>query len=345
MLVKNDRKTLGVPLDNHATSYHRVIQPLYELAQQGHPIQFLGEPANQPEQYKWAEILYIQCLYAPGAYKFYADQKTAGKKIVLDFDDDYINIPKESPEQTEVIDAVTGEVHRFPPELRSLAVQMFTGLADIVVTTTTPLAQLYNRWAKKIITIPNCMSPEMKRDRPKTPNDKVRILWSGSTSHLPDLLLIIEPLKAIYQKYQDKVEFHFQGSLEFDRIFTEIPIVQHPAVPFADYLDSVQDINPDIALAPLQPNVFNLGKSNLKYMQMSFMESAFVGSKYGPYHDIDHGVDGMVAVSPQDWVESISALIESSELRTKLVSNAIKHIEASYMIEQHLHTWKNLLRY
>jgi len=268
MLIKSAKKILAAPIDNGATSYHRVLQPLYELTQKGFPwsdnIQFLGEKEEQPGQYEWADILFIQCLYTPDAYQFYANQKKKGKFIIIDFDDDYINIPSDSPEQTQVIDKETGQAYQFPPEFRGLYVQMFIQLADIVTVTTENLKILYTPWAKNIKVIPNFVSNSMKRDIPKVPNSKIRILWSGSNSHLNDLNLLRKPLKAIDEKYKDKIEFHFQGGLDFPRIFDDIPVISHPIAEFKDYLNVIQDINPDIFLAPLREDTCNLSTPNLK---------------------------------------------------------------------------------
>lgn len=343
MLIRRQLKTLGVPLDNNATSYHRVIQPLYELMQKGHPVQFLGPQETQPSQYEWADVLYIQCLYAPDAYQFYASQKKAGKGIIIDFDDDYINIPEDSPEQTEIIDKNSGESYSFPPHLRSVYVQMFVQLADVLVVTTEPLKQLYSPWAKNIQVIPNCVSPDMERDIPKTKNEKIRLLWSGSNSHLPDLELLKEPLNILANKYKDEIEFHFQGGLPFNEIFPEIPIVSHPMCVFEEYLNVIQDINPDVALAPLANNSFNNCKSNLKFSQMTLMGAAFVGSKVGPYLDIENGKEGFLAKTSEDWVTHISSLIESDKLRSRCVDNATKLVKGSYYIDKHINRWQSLL--
>lgn len=346
MLVKSKRRVLGVPLDNSATSYHRVIQPLFSLMEQRHPVQFLGFQKDQLDQYKWAEILYIQCLYAPDAYQFYADWKSKGKKIIIDFDDDYINIPEDSPEQTEIIDKNTGKARKFSPKMRSLYVQMFIQLADMVTVTNNDLRSLYLPWNKNIKVIPNCVSPEMKRDKPKSKNEKIRILWTGSSSHLPDLDLVKKPLQEIVEKYGDEVEIHLQSTLD-EKVLKEIvpSAICHPAVPFGEYLDLIQDINADIAIAPLRPIKFNLSKSNLKYSQMTLMESAFVGSDFGPYKNIDHGEDGLLASNEKEWFNCLSLLIEHKTLREKLVKNATKYVNNNYMLDKHLHRWREILVY
>lgn len=346
MIIKSPKKILGVPVEGGATSYHRIIQPLYELSQKGSPwtesIQFLSSPEEQLDQYDWANILLIQCQYAPSSYKFYAEQKKHGKFIVLDFDDDYINIPLDSPEQTVVIDKDTGETHQFPPELRALYIQMFIQLADVVTVTNPHLKALYSPWAKNIKVIPNCVSQAMKRDIPKVANSKVRILWSGSTSHLHDLKLLVNPLSQIHKKYGDKVEFHFQGGLPFQEIFREIPIIAHPTVEFSEYLDTIQAINPDIALAPLRSDAFNMSKSNLKYCQMTLMEAAVIASNYGPYSFLDHEYDGMLASTESAWVDGLSKCIENESLRNTLIANATKYVYNNHMIENQIHHWEEL---
>lgn len=345
MLIKSKRRVLAAPLDNNATSYHRIIQPLYELSNQGFEVQFLGPKEQQIEQYEWAEILYIQCLYAPDAYKFYADWKAKGKKIILDFDDDYINIPEDSPEQTEIIDK-DGNAHSFPPQMRSLYVQMFIQLADTVVVTSDALKSLYSLWNKNIKVIPNCVSEEMQRDIPKTDNDKVRILWSGSSSHLPDLMIVKEPLNNFLEDHPMDVELHIQTSLDEDTVLELFPTaIYHPPVNFADYLNKIQEINADIAIAPLRDHTFNASKSNLKYSQMTLMGAAFVGSNFGPYKEIDHGIDGMLATTPDDWYAYLKQLVEDKRLRETLVKNANKQVAANYMIDKHLHRWAELLIY
>lgn len=345
MLIKSPRKILAAPLDNGATSYHRIIQPCYELFKMGSPwdkkIQFLADQEAQLEQYEWADLLFIQCLYAPSAYQFYIEQKKKGKFIVLDFDDDYLNIPEDSPEQTEIIDKETGEAHVFPPELRGIYIQMFVQLADIVTVTNEHLKKLYSPWQKNIKVIPNFVSKEMKRDVPKEPNEKVKILWSGSSSHLPDLHFIYDALKEVVSRVGDKIELVFQGPIDFNKEFPDLPLTTYPAVPFEDYLDVVQGINPDIAIAPLRPHIFNMSKSNLKFLQMTLMEAAFVGSNYGPYALLD-SEDACLPTSKEEWVSSLIELVENPEKRKSLVSNASKCVKMNHFIEDHIHNWTDI---
>ena len=138
------------------------------------------------------------------------------------------------------------------------------------------------------------------------------------------------------------MEFHFQGPIDFEAEFPELPLITYPAVPFADYLDVIQGINADIAIAPLRPHLFNMSKSNLKFLQMTLMEAAFVGSNFGPYATLDHGSEALLAKSNDDWVKHLMSLVNKEDQRKKLVANALKYVNMHYMIEKNLHCWINI---
>lgn len=336
-------KILGVPIDSSATAYHRVVQPLQALKSAGHSVDFLGDPEIQAAQYAEADLHYVQCLYAPGAYQFYAQQKELGKKLIVDFDDDYFNIPPDSPEQTEIIDAQTGEIHIFSPELRILWVKLFLSLADVLVVTTPALARLYRPFAKKIVVIPNCIVPEMARDVPKSVSEKVRILWTGSASHLPDLEILRQPLTRLVESHGDRIELHFQGPLPFREIFPNLPFQDHPGVSFADYLNTIQAIDADVCLLPLKPNQFNEGKSNLKFLQMTLLEAACVASNFGPYQCITHGLEGLLSDNENEWYSNLVLLVEDAVLRSKLVKRAREFAYQLYSLDHNLPKWANLI--
>lgn len=337
------KNILAVPIDNSATAYHRIVQPMHYLKELGYPIQFLGSKEEQLEQFEWADILYIQCLYAPGAYQFYLEQRKKGKKIIIDFDDDYINIPEDSPEQTEVVDAITGETFRFSPELRSFWIKLFLALADKVVVTTKTLRSLYQPFVQeRVIIIPNCVSFDMRRDQPKRVHSEIRILFTGSASHLPDLEIIKAPLNRVYDLYKDSVKFIFQGPIDFSKVLN-FPFEQISEVSFGEYLNLIQSIDADIGLLPLKKNDFNNAKSNLKYCQLSLLDICCVASDFGPYSDIESGINGFKCKTEDDWVFSLTKLIEDSQLRCNCIDSALKKIYDNNIIDLHLDKWKTLL--
>ena len=92
-------------------------------------------------------------------------------------------------------------------------------------------------------------------------------------------------------------------------MFTDIPIVSHCGSTFWGLFrqDSGDQRRYLFSLRISKNFSFNsAARSNLKYSQMTLMKSAFVATNYGPYSTIDHGIDGMLVNSENDWVKHIS---------------------------------------
>ena len=78
---------------------------------------------------------------------------------------------------------------------------------------------------------------------------------------------------------------------------------------------------------------------------MTLMEAAFVGQSMNPYVGIDSGHDGFLADGTNAWVKALSKLIESAELRKKVVNNATKYVESHFMIEKQISKWRDLVSF
>lgn len=336
------KKILGIPIGNHATSYHRLVQPLYILKQNGLPIDFLGQPEDQLHQYATSDILFAQCLYAPGAYSFYNKLVRHGKRLVLDYDDNYFYIPENSPERSVVMNRRTGKVSELSQATRQYWVKAFLRLAHTVIVPNEALKKLYEPHCTHIEVIPNLVSQDMKRDIPKKTHSEIKLLWTGSSSHLPDLEILKEPLSKILKKYPN-VKLYLQGPLDFEKIFPEIAFTKLPPVDFSEYLNLIQSIDADIALLPLLPNEFNVCKSNLKYLQMTLMEAACVASNVGPYSTLNHRNNAMLATTSEDWYSMLEELVINETLRASILKNAKNDVEQFYMIENNVKRWENVL--
>jgi glycosyltransferase involved in cell wall biosynthesis len=304
-------------------------------------VQFFQEESEQLKQCSLADVIFTQCLYSPSAYQFYRQQVRQGKKLVIDFDDDYFNIPDDSPEKMAVIDRKTGEAKLVTKESRNYWIKAFLRLATVVTVPTEPLKILYEPFCERIEVVPNCLSLDMARDIPKKSHDKIRVLWSGSSSHLPDLKMLTEVLSALTK---EGLEVHFQGPIDFKKIFPDLNFIGHKLVDFSEYLNTIQAIDADIALMPLKANDFNRGKSNLKYLQMTFMEAACVASNFGPYaQDILHNKTGLLASNTSEWIENILRLAKNENFRKNLVDNAMKFVKDNFLVNQHLDKWRHAL--
>jgi hypothetical protein len=92
----------------------------------------------------------------------------------------------------------------------------------------------------------------------------------------------------------------------------------------------VKDLFPklqmDIAIAPLDHNIFNNGKSNIKWQEATRAGACFVASKYGPYSDLTNGVALLVENDEESWYRAFKQLIDKTQ-RQNMLKKAQKELE------------------
>jgi glycosyltransferase involved in cell wall biosynthesis len=176
---------------------------------------------------------------------------------------------------------------------------------------------------KNVYVFPNTVVPEhyefydvARKD------DRVRILWQGSPSHYVDWYPLRDALKTICEKYRDKIVFVMWGS-RFPWIEGVIPdsmIELHDWARYEAYKLKRGLMNIDINLCPLVDNVFNRGKSAIKWYEASVWPKpeATLAQRTEPYHEIEHDKTALLFRTPEEFVQMLSALIDSPELRARL---------------------------
>ncbi len=97
---------------------------------------------------------------------------------------------------------------------------------------------------------------------------------------------------------------------------TEIPAGQLENLPwvdnFAEYPFKLAEVDADVAIAPLADIKFNLGKSNLRILQMWATGYPVIASAVGPYKDtIVHNADGILCLSDDDWLRALERLYKN----------------------------------
>ena len=203
------------------------------------------------------------------------------------------------------------------------------------VTVASPQLAKYARdviGCKNVYVFPNTISPDHYENIRAVRTDKrVRILWQGGMSHLIDWYPLREALRTICQKYKDQFTFVCFGEY-FDWINEVVPASMfeyHPWVEYPAYRLKRGLLNCDINLCPLANNVFNAGKSAIKFYEASIFEDAPEATlaQRGPvFSEIQDGVTGLLFSTPEEFVEKLSLLIEDADLRRTLGHNAHKWV-------------------
>jgi hypothetical protein len=96
----------------------------------------------------------------------------------------------------------------------------------------------------------------------------------------------------------------------------------------------------DICIMPIIDNIFNCGKSDIKWMEATRMGAATVCSNVGPYALLPDNVTEKVSNHYYPWLHALEKLIVDVEYRKELVKEAQHELE-KYRLEDHLEEYKS----
>jgi len=161
---------------------------------------------------------------------------------------------------------------------------------------------------------------EEKRFIPKKPSEnpdrKIVIGWTGTFSSKAFLDSLIPHLEKLYKKKPFKLTVI--GNFEMRNQNLDLNVLQWNAE------DEIEQLhNFDIGLYPLPENDWVSGKSGLKALQYMAIGIPAVCTAVGNVLNfIEHDKDGILIYNVEDWVENLGSLIENTEKRERIGSNA-----------------------
>ena len=329
-------KIRGFP-NNFGSGYWRMIHPGKYLSKLGHTV--VVESGNDKLTYKdelvgW-DIIVPQGVVDLEALKTLLEIRNEyGTKIMIDFDD-MLKVGEDNPhhQQHEVLDAVE-------------ILQSFTRFVDGVTTTNDFLAERLKEFNKNVYVVDNYMDLDYwQLPLKKNTTDKIRICYVGSVTHILDIELVAPALKKILTKYKDKVELIMVGDLRWREYFEGFNNVEcQLGVPFESYASRLNGLGMDIGIAPLRDTEFNHCKSTIKWMENTIAGGVTVASPTKYNLVINHGENGFIANTTDEWVNYLSQLIEDATLREKMHSRAYKDVVQNYSLGSHAYEWENIYK-
>jgi glycosyltransferase involved in cell wall biosynthesis len=194
--------------------------------------------------------------------------------------------------------------------------------------------------------MPNCIDfNKWDYRKSKKHENKVVIGWIGGGNHEEDLRIMTEVIPPILSKYKN-VEFKFvHGVPTYLRNFDKR--VKH-TLDWSDidkYPDFVASQSFDIGIAPLVYNKFNMSKSNLRWLEYSALKVPTVATRIEPYtNSIEHGKTGYLADTVDEWIESLSGLIEDGQKRKQIGVNAYISVQENYNLDKVTHSYIETLK-
>lgn len=239
--------------------------------------------------------------------------RALGKKIVYDFDDAIF------------IDAPSGQGNVFHqtlfPATGSQSVAKMVRIAHCVTVANNYLGAFARQYNQNVEVLPVPIDLETFSALEKRPNPVPTVGWLGSPQTAPFLVLLNPALEKLKLLYGEKIKFKFVTRAELG--LKNVPFEQKPWEPLAEKEDIVSF---DIGLVPLpKGDAFAEGKSSYKLLQFMAAGIPAVCTDFGYNKDIvRHGQNGFLADTTEQWVQCVSALIESKELREQMGAAARK---------------------
>lgn len=330
--------------------YYRIIKVAEQLKKSGMDVTVIGgvgfNKFGETIEEKFDNIFKeYDVLWTP---YFYNDQSAAAmyfmrdkhkKKVVMDIDDNYLDVPENNPLFEEF---KSGKKKR-----AFLSTALF--FADHIVASTYPLKErLQDHFKsvhgteKDITVIPNMNDVNDWNYKKKT-TKTFTIGYAGSTSHLDDLAMVLPAIVEVMTN-NPSIEFHMIGLMPkktAESFFRGVPqnirermVLVGATDTFPDYPSFLAKQGFDIGIAPLVDTAFTRSKSSIKWFEYSMFKIPVVASRVYPYFmdvkgrkTIQDGVTGLLCRTRAEWVTALNKLIADKELRKKIGQQAYEFVK------------------
>jgi glycosyltransferase involved in cell wall biosynthesis len=209
--------------------------------------------------------------------------------------------------------------------------------SDILVVTTEPLRTHYQKYVADVRLIPNTLDKQwMGLRKSPGPREKLRVGWVGAGQHKGDLDLVVE----VVRELADEVDWVFMG-MQTDEIAPHLKEF-HRFVQIADYPQKMSSLYLDIAIAPLETNIFNECKSNLRLLEYGAMGWPVVCSDVFPYQSYEAPVI-RCSDDKEAWLSALRSLIADRELRLSMGQQLHDWVNSRFLLSGVVQKWKSCL--
>jgi len=243
-----------VAADANGSGHYRMRQPFHAMRREGLAEGMIATTHLEPigmERYAPSAIVLQRQLTDSQleTMRGYRDFSRAFK--VYELDDFLPNLPLKSVHRDQIPKDV----------LKSL--RKAVALTDRFVVSTAPLAEQFADMHDDIRVVPNRLPVDwwdgLASQRRRGP--RPRVGWAGGSSHRGDLELIAD----VVRELAGEVEWVFFGMCP-EKLRPHVH-EHHDGVPIGQYPATLAALDLDLALAPLEDNLFNACKSNLRLLE------------------------------------------------------------------------------
>lgn len=352
-------RVVGIHANSGSRNY-RIIPQLNWMKAQGHEVRLERHDVPYLTQVvDWADVVILQMVFNLDLARY---ARSKGKIVIFECDD---------------LIHKTHAKHYSYKETKGLKNQLkwwwrlflMLRACDALIVTNNELKRAYGWMARRTLVFGNYLElSHWLKDTKKNPSDRIRLLWAGSTSHTGDLEWVRPIIGQILEKYP-QVQFIYVGHggvptddlyarfIYGDDIFEGLPRDRREsllAAPPTVWPYILASLCADIAIAPLEENYFNRFKTECKYLEYGINGIPAVYAEWfyksvrdyalhlprGGFTNSTQKTTGLVAASPQEWIEALSLLIEDATLRAQIGEEARRVAIDEYDFAKHAPRWQ-----
>lgn len=202
-------------------------------------------------------------------------------------------------------------------------------LSDLVIAGNSYLAEYAHIFNDRTIIIPTTIDTQYHKTNRKEAGKSICIGWTGSSTTLKHFEAAIPFLLKLKTIYKEGICFKVIVDVEYKCAELNLRSTRWSAETEIAELDSI-----DIGIMPLPDDQWSKGKCGFKGIQYMALEKPAVMSPVGVNIDIiEDGKNGYLANSDNEWVNKLSLLIDSEELRKSIGRAGRATIEERFSLD------------
>jgi len=303
------RVKAAVQYPHGACSYYRSLGVLKKLHKLNNNISVEHIKEIEWHMISDADVLYLE---RPASYEFHTAGQMAkdfNVPLWVDFDDNLFDLPKYNPGHKYFSQDTTKE-----------CIIKCIKLADVVTVTTPELQKVYSNYHNNVKVIENAFN-DYNFKLPNEASKNESCLWRGSETHRNDLLGVAPQIFELANKYK-KWGWCFVGNNVWfmtDNINNHYQIDELPQLKFWKF---IRKTNAGIQINPLAFNRFNVGKSNIAWIEGTFAGSCCIAPELPEWKR-----PGITLYdSPNDFKDKLDNLIKDKKIREMNFKTSRKYI-------------------
>jgi glycosyltransferase involved in cell wall biosynthesis len=282
-------------------------------------------------RYKDYDIVFVQReAIMVGVTWFERRIRKAGAKYIFDFDDSiWVMDTSEGNKKYEWLK---------DPEKTARNIRQ----ADLVLAGNAYLADYARHYNDNVLVIPTTIDTEVHKPLPVR-REKIVIGWSGSLTTIKHFEYALDFLKVIRKKYP-QVEICVISDDVYCNPELEVKGVKWSADKEVELINSFS-----IGIMPLPNDEWAKGKCGLKGLSYMACEVPTIMSPVGVNTEIiEHGRNGFLATTTEEWFFCLSQLIESETLRRQMGKAARETVIKKYSVlsqqDNYLEAFRSVLK-